>query len=116
MHELPVTERILSIVIAYAKKNDVKKVINIHLSIGEMSDLEDEWIQKYFDHLSRETVAQDARLIIKRIPVTMRCEECSFSYQIDIKRMEEIQCPRCQSKKSSITSGREYYIKDMEVL
>jgi hydrogenase nickel incorporation protein HypA/HybF len=50
MHELPITESILNIVITYAEKNAVKKVMAINLRVGKLSDLEDEWIQRYFDH------------------------------------------------------------------
>jgi len=49
MHELPITESILNIVITYAEKNDVKKVMAVNLRVGRLSDLEDEWIQRYFD-------------------------------------------------------------------
>ena len=49
MHELPVTEKILDIIVAHAERNNVQKVVTINLNIGELSDLEDEWIQNYFE-------------------------------------------------------------------
>ncbi len=116
MHELPVTERILDVVKAHAEKNNVQKVISINLNVGELSDLEDEWIQNYFDYLSKDSVAEGAKLKIERIPVVMQCDDCSKSFQVDIKEMKEIQCPECDSKKGTLISGKEYYIKDMEVL
>lgn len=116
MHELPVTEKILDIVINHAKKNQVQKVVRINLRVGELSDLEDEWIQHYFSYLAKETVASEAKLIIERVPVVMACIGCSHNFQVDIKEMKEIQCPECGEKKCNIVSGKEYYIKDMEVL
>ncbi len=116
MHELPVTERILDIVIAHTKRNNVKKVISINLRVGELSDLEDEWIQHYFSYLAKETVAAEAKLKIEHSPVIMKCDACDFSFQIDIKEIKEIQCPECNNKKCTLTSGKEYYIKDMEVI
>ncbi len=116
MHELPVTERILDVVKAHAERNNVQKVVSINLRVGELSDLEDEWIQNYFDYLSKDTVAEGAKLKIERVPVVMECEDCSNSFQVNIKEMKEIQCPECDSKKCTLTSGKEYYIKDMEVL
>ena len=116
MHELQVTQRILDIVLRHAKANDVNKVISIQLKIGELSDLEDEWVQKYFDYLSKDTIAKNARLKIERTPVVMKCDECGHSFEVNIKEVKDIQCPECAHKKSTLMSGREYYIKDMEVI
>ncbi len=116
MHELQVTERILDIVVKHAEANAVQKVLSIQLKVGELSDLENEWIQRYFDYLSKGTIAENAKLKIERIPVVMQCDECSHSFQVDIKQVKEIQCPECGNKKCSLISGREYYIKDMEAM
>lgn len=116
MHELPVTERILDVVLSHAQKNNVQKIVSISLRVGELSDLEDEWIQHYFSYLAKESVAAEAKLKIERVPVVMACNNCSHSFQIDIKEMKEIECPECKSKTCTIVSGKEYYIKDMEVI
>ncbi len=116
MHELPVTERILDVVLSHVKRNNVQKVVRINLRVGELSDLEDEWIQHYFSYLARETEAAEAMLIIERVPVVISCGACSHQFQVDIKEMKEIECPECGEKKGSIVSGKEYYIKDMEVI
>ena len=57
MHELSITESILKIVLKHAQKSGIQKVMTIHLRIGKLSDLEDEWIQRYFDYLSKESIA-----------------------------------------------------------
>jgi len=116
MHELPVTKSILDIVIKHAEANNVKKIISINLMIGDLSQLENEWIQRYFDYLSKDTIAEDAKLKIKRVPVVMQCSQCSHTFEVNIREIKEIQCPRCgRTKNFSIISGREYYIKDIEV-
>lgn len=116
MHELPVTEKILDVVLSHCAKNNVQKIVSISLRVGELSDLEDEWIQHYFDYLAKETLAAGAKLKIERVPVVMKCEACDHSFEVDIKAMKEIFCPECQSKKCTLVSGKDYYIKDMEVL
>ncbi len=116
MHELQVTERILNIALKHAATNNVTKILSIQLKVGELSDLEDEWMQKYFDYLSKDSVAKDAKLKIERTPVIMQCDDCDHSFHVNIKEMSGILCPECSSKKCTLTSGREYYIKDMEVL
>ena len=114
MHELPVTQSILDIVLKHAQMNGVTKIHTISLAIGKMSDLEDEWVQRYFDYLSKDTIAQGARLKIERTPVVLGCDSCSHNFEVDIKKMEDIVCPQCGEKKFSLISGREYYIKNME--
>jgi len=116
MHELQVTESILDIVLKHAEANQVSKVLSIQLKVGELSDLENEWLQRYFDYLSKDSIAEGAKLKIERTPVVMKCEECSNTYEINIKEMDEIQCPECGGKDNTFVSGREYYIKDMEVM
>jgi hydrogenase nickel incorporation protein HypA/HybF len=116
MHELPITESILKIVLKHAEGNRVQKVIAIHLQVGKLSDLEDDWIQRYFDYLSKGTIAEGAKLKIERTPVMMRCNGCSASYETDIIRMADPVCPACGEKGGRILSGREYTVKEMEVL
>jgi hydrogenase nickel incorporation protein HypA/HybF len=116
MHELPVTEKILDIVVKHATKNNVKKVVSINLNIGELSDLENEWIQNYFDHLAKGSVAEGAKLVIEKVPVVIRCNGCLNTFQVKIKEMKEIQCPGCDSKDYTLISGKDYYIKNMEVI
>lgn len=114
MHELPVTQSILDIVVKHAEMNNVKRVHVVNLVIGAMTDLEDEWLQHYFDYLSRGTVAQGARLNIERVPGVVECRSCCQKIEVDKSMMGEIVCPRCGEKKFSLVSGREYYIKNME--
>lgn len=116
MHELPVINSILSIVIKHAESNQVKKVVTIYLRVGVLSDLEDQWMQQYFDHLSKGGVAEGAKLVIERVPAVMRCTACGFSFEIDVKSGMKPVCPECGGEKHTLESGREYYIKNMEVL
>lgn len=116
MHELQVTEKILDIVLRHAKANSVNRVLSIQLKIGDLSDLENEWVQRYFDYLSKDTIAENAQLKIERTPVVMKCDSCSNSFEVNIKEIKDIQCPDCGHKKCSLISGRDYYIKDMEVI
>ena len=116
MHELPVIESILKVSLSHAAKNAVQKISAIHIQVGELSDLEDEWMQRYFDHLSKDSVAEGAVLKIERIPVVMECQDCNDQFQVDIKSVKEIVCPQCQGKNNKLISGREYFVKSMEVI
>jgi hydrogenase nickel incorporation protein HypA/HybF len=95
--------------------NNVRRVMAIHLQVGKLSDLEDDWIQRYFDYLSKGTIAEGAKLKIERMPVTVQCNVCSTSYEADIARMGDLVCPACGEKGGMLLSGREYTVKEMEV-
>ena len=115
MHELSVTKSILDILLKHAESNKVSRIVNVHLKIGELSDLEGEWIQHYFDYLSKGTVAEGAIIKVKKIPVQFCCDKCSAVFTVDIKKVEEIHCAECGSAECTLKSGMEYYVEDMEV-
>ena len=87
----------------------------VHLRIGKLSDLEGEWIQRYFDYLSKGTLVEGAKLKIERMPIIARCNACAESYEVDVKDLKDFICTACGGKEYTLISGREYYIKDMEV-
>jgi hydrogenase nickel incorporation protein HypA/HybF len=116
MHELPIISSILKIVLAEAEKNNSKKVVAIHLRVGVFSDLQDEWMQRYFDYVSKDTIAEGATLKIERVPAMMKCAACSHEFKVTLNDLDGLQCPKCYEKKMNLISGREYYIEGMEVI
>ncbi len=114
MHELPVTKSILDIVLRHAEANGVEKILTIDLSIGALSDLEAEWIQKYFDHLSQGTPAQGAKLRVSRSPLTFLCEPCSGEFSATREELEGASCPQCGSRDSRLLSGAWYTVESMQ--
>ncbi len=116
MHELPVTENILKVVIRHAGANQAQKVVAVSLRIGELSDLIDEWLQRYFDYLSKGTVAEGAVLRIERSPVIFRCEDCGETFPVKVREVRDVVCPQCGGGKAVFISGREFFIKHIEVI
>jgi len=117
MHEMPVMESILKIVLKHAESNNVKKVMSVSLTVGELSDLQDEWMQKFFNYLSKDTIAEGATLKIERAPVVLKCNDCDHSFQVSARDLGDTICPKCKAEKNfSLESGREYFIKNMEAI
>lgn len=116
MHELAVTESILNVVLKHANSNQVTKVVGINLRIGELSDLQDEWIQRYFDYLSKGTLAEGARLKIERSPIVFKCQSCGSEFQASFGPGKDVSCSQCGSTDVTLIGGREYFIKDIEVV
>jgi len=115
MHELSVTQSILEIALDYATRGQATKITEIRLQIGEISDFDDEWIQRYFDFVSKGTIAEGAKLRISRLPARMQCHRCSSIFSLD-KSTWNTQCPSCQSKETQLISGREFRVESLEVV
>jgi hydrogenase nickel incorporation protein HypA/HybF len=116
MHELPVTKSICDIVLRHAASNDATRVLSVTLEIGALSDLQREWLQRYFDHLSRGTVAEGARLDIDRVPAVFRCKGCQQSFEVLSLVDGGLACRQCQSENVILVSGGQYMVKRIEVI
>lgn len=116
MHELPVINSILKVVLKHAAANQVTRVLAVHLQVGELCDLEEKWMQDYFDYLSKGGVAEGARLVVERTPVVMKCSACGASFTVERHSAAPPSCPVCKGEKYAMISGREYFIKNMEAV
>jgi hydrogenase nickel incorporation protein HypA/HybF len=116
MHELPIVQSMFDICVKHATANNVKKIIAVNLKVGEVSDLQDEWIQRYFDFLAKGTVVEGARLKIERVPFVVRCKKCAESFPVNIRETQRVECPKCQGTEFAYVSGREYTVDSMEVV
>lgn len=118
MHELQVTGQILKIALRNIEGRDVSRIVNIHLRIGELSDLEGEWIQNYFEHLSKGTPAEGAQLRIEKVPIVLECGYCGGTVEVTRREMSDATCPQCSQEKPRfrLVSGREYTLTNLEVV
>ena len=112
MHELSVTEQLLSITLEHADRANAKRVLKINLVIGDLTSFVGESIQFYFDLLSEGTKAEKASLSISRIPAKARCRQCQNEF---IPEKMDWLCPRCGGLIGDVISGREFYVESIEV-
>ncbi len=47
--------------------------------------------------------------------MTFRCEGCGASFPVKVREVEGIVCPGCGGGKATLLSGREFFIKYIEV-
>ena len=114
MHELPITEDILKIALTHGERNGAKRIVRVNLDIGELTDLIDEWIQRYFEYLAKGSIASEARLIIERVPITVMCGQCNKPFVVDKKKLD-FNCPVCGQKATDLVRGREFTVKSIEI-
>ncbi len=112
MHELSITQNILSIALEQAEAVKATKITKINLTIGELSGVADECVQFYFGLLSKDTIAVAASLSFERPPVKLRCRDCATTFSPNDL---DWACPNCRERKIEIVSGRECYVNSIEV-
>lgn len=115
MHELPIIQDVLNVVLKHAEAHKARKVVKVRLRIGELRDIVDEWMQRMFDLISRKSIAEGATLMIERIPVTFRCG-CGQTFSVNIRERLSKKCPHCGDENVTLSTGREFEILAIEVL
>jgi hydrogenase nickel incorporation protein HypA/HybF len=112
MHELPVTEQIVEIVLDHARKAKAERVVKVNLIVGELTGFAGDSIQFYFDILSKGTEAEKATLSVSRIPAKARCLQCKNEFHPG--GMDWL-CPACGGPIEEVMGGREFYVESIEV-
>lgn len=112
VHELPVTESILDIALRHAKQAGATRITDIHLVIGQLSSIVDESVRFYWNFVSKDTMAEGARLHFRRVAARMACLACGAEYQPDGLALA---CPACQSRRVRVVAGEEFQVEAIEV-
>ncbi len=76
MHELPVTESVLRIVLDHAQRAGARRVVRVNLLLGELSSILGDSVQFYWDLIAEGTLAEGAELRFQRVPAELRCLAC----------------------------------------
>lgn len=113
MHELAVTENIIRICCDEVKRHNVQRVLEVRLEIGELKGLVPNCIQYYFDIASKGTPAEGAKIIINKIPITMKCKKCGN--EKEVTPCINYTCENCGSGDFSMVKGNEFLIQSLEV-
>ena len=80
MHELSFAQAILDTVLKIAEEKNAKRVITIHIRLGELLLLNPEQLKFCFDVVSRGTIAEGAKLEIEFIKPKIRCTSCGKEF------------------------------------
>jgi hydrogenase nickel incorporation protein HypA/HybF len=66
----------------------------------------------YFDIIARDTPAEGAKLVFRRIAAQFKCCECGNTYDKPLKGFD---CPKCGGMGLPTGIGHEFYIDSIEV-
>jgi hydrogenase nickel incorporation protein HypA/HybF len=112
MHELSITQSVLDIVTEHGHRAGAERVTAINLVVGELTGFVDDSIQFYFDILSPGTLADGARLVIRRVPARIRCRACGAEFVLGDASWI---CPSCSAVGGDVLDGREFLVESIEV-
>lgn len=112
MHEMALCESILQTLEAEARRQGFERVRTVRLEIGRLATVEPEALRFSFEVVTRDSLADGARLEIIEIPGSAWCMHCAQTVDI-ARRFDE--CPLCGGYQLQVTGGDEMRIKELEV-
>jgi hydrogenase nickel incorporation protein HypA/HybF len=111
MHELAVTQSLLEIALRHGAQAGARRIVRLHLVIGDLSSIVDDSVQFYWDFISRGTPAEGAQLHIRRIAAALACQACHHVYPPG----DQLACPVCASVDTRIMAGEEFYLEAIDI-
>jgi len=122
MHEMPVTQAMLNMVLEQAGGSQVRK---IRLRVGELSPVVPDSVAMFFEYLSRGTNAEGARLEFEKAPLETTCPACGARQMYPVPHDLRPQivlaaalargCP-CGVRALKLTGGSGFDLIDLEIL
>lgn len=112
MHEVSMMQNTLDIAITQAQLNKATKIERLTMNIGELSGVIPEALEFAFEVLIQGTMAENAQLEIRNIPVVCYCQKCDRNFQPEEYIYE---CPQCQQICTNILTGRELELASVMV-
>ena len=112
MHELGVLLEVVEQVSKVAAENEVTRIGKLVLQVGELSSMIPKYMQKIYPAAVDGTILEGSELEIEIILGNGMCKQCSSVYNLLEERGI---CPQCGSKEFEMLSGKEFFIKEIQV-
>jgi hydrogenase nickel incorporation protein HypA/HybF len=112
MHEMALAEGVIDLVEDAARANGVTRIKTVVVEIGALSHVAPEALLFCFDAVSRDSVADGARLEIVAVAGAGWCLDCGKTVALT-ERFGA--CPECGRHHVQMTAGDEMRVKEVEV-
>ena len=113
--------KVMEFMMDWAKKSDVEKILEVHLEVGEFAMTTPKHVRYCFKLLSKGTIAERAKIFVKKIPGVMACQKCGYigkGKRLYLVRrgiyIPSAQCPKCSQTSLKIVQGNEYILKEIK--
>lgn len=111
MHEMGITQGILAASVEAAENAGAKKITQIRITIGELTEIQEFALQFAFEALTPGTMAEGAVLTVNHVGARSHCNDCGVDYDHDRFQMV---CTKCESLNVNLLQGRELLIDSIE--
>jgi len=111
MHELSTCKRLISQIEKIADEHQGLKVKFVQLSVGELARVDTKELIELFPMAAKDTIAQNAELHIKAIPIQVLCSHCNKHSEVTAS---DLSCRHCQSQDTSLTDGTDMLISHID--
>jgi hydrogenase nickel incorporation protein HypA/HybF len=120
MHEFSIAAAIVESVLGFAQKERASRIIEVRLTIGEFTHIEQEQLRFCFESITKETVLEGSSLEIETSDAAVRCPHCGYAGPpkywegaLSVALVPTLQCPVC-AKAAEPAEGHECAIKTVK--
>jgi len=111
-------------VLKLAKEQDAVKVTEISVQVGELTFVTAEQLGYAFEFVSKNTIAEGAKLIVEIEQAEIKCNTCGFVgeahyhgpeiHESSVAQRIFIDCPKCGSNLTELVRGSEFFLKSVK--
>ena len=103
---------VLKIVQEHLPKDHPVRVTKITLKVGKLTAVIADTFKFGMEIITKGTEAEGAEIVIDNVPLVVKCENCGEQSELSEPFFV---CPKCESTRLSVLSGRDLYIESIEV-
>jgi len=111
MHELSITRSLLDQALGEAEKHGAKRISRIRLLLGEGGGVVPDCVQFYFGEMKKGTIAAEAELEFKQVPLRIRCPKCGAEW--GPRPSSHVPRPSSSSPDHSTTGSLDHILQGM---
>ena len=122
MHEFSIASGLVEKLLEFTEKNPEKKIIEVRLAVGELSNIESEQLIFCYESIITETPLESSTLVIEAVDAIVECPNCSYRGRpkywdgaLSGNPVATLECPTC-GKTTRPVDGQECAIKSLRLL
>jgi len=129
MHEWALAEAVITAILDIAKKENLKELKEVRISIGELQQIEQDIFEFALNQMKSD-ILKNTRIKIRSIRARLKCKNCGNSWRLDQQNLESqaseaihfipelvhtyMCCPKCKSPDFDIVEGRGMFIESVK--
>jgi hydrogenase nickel incorporation protein HypA/HybF len=111
VHEASFAISLLDQVLEQARLNSLCRVTELRVDLGVQLLVVPDALRAAFSAAGQDTLARDAKLITREVPIRARCRSCAAEYPAAV---DEYRCPNCGLADAELIAGNEMVLMSLE--